>query len=292
MICSEPDKHGSGITSTGINRTRKRHLSTQLSEFQNATVGATVGVIEVLVLQPFNYCKNMLQQGMPIEMNPAKMYRGVASNAVNMGGCTMIQFAVGGALKGALHTDKSKPMSKSQEMGAGLGAGMVSAMWGTPLELIMIQQQRKGGSTPQTLKNMVSGSHLTRGFLGCAIREGLWCVGYMSIPPIIRREFRSAKPDIFDTDDKARIPASLLGGAFACYLTQPVDTIKTCMQGDVERKTYKNFVDTGKVIYREVGFTGFYRGATFRYGRMVCAVFMMDKLASVIGPAMYPAAFA
>lgn len=148
MICSEPDKHGSGITSTGITCTRKWHLShptsltlfahappphthpsptplpklrrsTQLSEFQNATVGATVGVIEVLVLQPFNYCKNMLQQGMPIEMNPAKMYRGVASNAVNMGGCTMIQFAVGGALKGALHTDKSKPMSKSQEMGAG-----------------------------------------------------------------------------------------------------------------------------------------------------------------------------
>ena len=163
----------------------------------------------------------------------------------------MIQFAVGGSLKGLLHSDKTKPMTKSQEMGAGLGAGMVSAMWGTPLELIMIQQQRKGGSTPSTIKSMISGSHLGRGFVGCAIREGLWCVGYMSIPPIIRRELRQAKPDVFDSDDKARIPASLLGGAFACYLTQPVDTIKTCMQGDVERKTYKSFVDTGKVRIKQ-----------------------------------------
>eukprot|EP00518_Triparma_eleuthera_P003781 CAMPEP_0182454134 /NCGR_PEP_ID=MMETSP1319-20130603/900_1 /TAXON_ID=172717 /ORGANISM="Bolidomonas pacifica, Strain RCC208" /LENGTH=265 /DNA_ID=CAMNT_0024652117 /DNA_START=33 /DNA_END=830 /DNA_ORIENTATION=+ len=264
-------------------------MSTALSELQNATVGACVGVIEVLVLQPFNYAKNMLQQGQPIKVGP-EMYRGVLSNAVNMGGCTMIQFAVGGSLKG-LVGEPGKPLTKSQEMSAGLGAGIVSAAWGTPLELIMIQQQRKGGSTPATIKNIISGGHYARGFMGCAIREGLWCVGYMSIPPIVRRELRAAKPDVFDSDDKARIPASLLGGFFACYLTQPVDTIKTCMQGDVERKTYTTFTKTASTISSEVGFTGFYRGATFRYGRMVCAVFMMDKLASVIGPALYPHAF-
>ena len=63
------------------------------------------------------------------------------------------------------------------------------------------------------------------------------------------------------------------------------------MQGDTERKTYDTFSKTANVIKNELGFTGFYRGATFRYGRMVCAVFMMDKLASLIGPALYPAAF-
>ena len=49
-------------------------------------------------------------------------------------------------------SEPGKPLTKAQEMSAGLGAGIVSAMWGTPLELIMIQQQRKGGSTPSTVK--------------------------------------------------------------------------------------------------------------------------------------------
>lgn len=37
-------------------------MSAKLNEMQNASVGMTVGVIEVLCLQPLNYCKNMIQQ--------------------------------------------------------------------------------------------------------------------------------------------------------------------------------------------------------------------------------------
>jgi hypothetical protein len=85
-------------------------------------------------------------------------------------------------------------------------------------------------------------------------------------------------PDTFDSQAKARVPAALLGGLFACYLTHPFDTVKTCMQGDIERIKFKGFADTAKVVYGESGFFGFYRGATFRYGRMVIAVGMMDFL--------------
>ena len=53
-------------------------------------------MIEVLILQPFNYAKNMVQQQRPISMSPSVMYRGVASNCINMGSCTMIQFVIGG----------------------------------------------------------------------------------------------------------------------------------------------------------------------------------------------------
>jgi len=60
-------------------------MSVKLNEVQNATVGMTVGVIEVLCLQPFNYCKNMVQQGLPLSANPFKLYRGVFPNCVNMG---------------------------------------------------------------------------------------------------------------------------------------------------------------------------------------------------------------
>jgi Mitochondrial carrier protein len=70
------------------------------------------------------------------------------------------------------------------------------------------------------------------------------------------------------------------------------DTIKTCMQGDIERVKYGNFVQTGSKIWSESSLPGFYRGATFRYGRMVCAVFIMDLLKEKVAYALYPSAFA
>lgn len=266
-------------------------MSKELNELQNATVGMTVGVIEVLILQPFNYAKNMVQQKQPISIKPAIMYRGVGANCINMGSCTMIQFAAGGKLKNMVLNGEDRPLKIYEEMACGAAAGFVSATIGSPLELVMIQQQRKGGSTAATLQSIANPTNVFRGFTGAAIREALWTCGYLSIPPIVRGHLMDTYPDTFDTKDKARIPAALLGGLFACYLSHPVDTIKTCMQGDIERETYKSFTKTAAKIYSDSGIPGFYRGATFRYGRMVCAVFIMDALKETISKLMYPAAF-
>lgn len=116
--------------------------------------------------------------------------------------------------------------------------------------------------------------------------------GYLSIPPVVRRELMENYPERFPDNTTARIPAALLGGLFACYLTHPFDTIKTCMQGDIERSIYGTFTQTAKLIWSESKVFGFYRGATFRYGRMVCAVFIMDYLREKVGYLLYPQAFA
>eukprot|EP00980_Cylindrotheca_fusiformis_P003488 scaffold781_cov132-Cylindrotheca_fusiformis.AAC.7 len=242
-------------------------MSKELRSEQNATVGMTVGMIEVLILQPFNYAKNMVQQQRPIQLNPMIWYRGVAANCINMGSCTMIQFAVGGELKNMLYAGSDRDLSLVEEMACGVAAGTTSALVGSPLELIMIQQQHKGGNVAVRVADIVKNPiNISRGFVGAAVREALWTCGYLSIPPVARRTLMTTFPDTFDTNDKARIPAALLGGLFACYLTHPFDTIKTCMQGDLERKVYGGFLGTGKKIMADSGITGFYRGATFRYG--------------------------
>jgi len=268
-------------------------MSSELNEQQNASVGMMVGMIEVLILQPFNYAKNMVQQQRPISMNPATMYRGVASNCLNMGSCTMIQFVVGGKAKSIISGGNvSHQFSLKEEMGCGIVAGSLSACVGSPLELIMIQQQRKGGAVPARLSEILQKPiNITRGFTGMCIREALWTCGYLSIPPVVRRTLMESYPTIFDTNDKARVPAALLGGLFACYLTQPFDTIKTCMQGDIERKEFGSFIQTAQKLRSDSGIQGFYRGATFRYGRMVCAVFIMDLLRENLGKLMYPSAY-
>jgi hypothetical protein len=267
-------------------------MSARLNEFQNATVGMSVGMTEVLLLQPFNYAKNMTQQQQPISLNPATMYRGVSANCVNMGSCTMIQFVVGGKLQSILKGgDPNQKIPPLQEMACGIGAGLTSALVGGPLELIMIQQQRKGGSSLSTFKTIATPELFYRGLMGMAVREALWTCGYLSIPPIVRGYLMTNYAETFDSNEKARIPASLLGGLFACYLTQPFDTVKTCMQGDIEKQTYGSFTQTAKKLYGDSGIPGFYRGATFRYGRMVCAVFIMDSLKELIGPLLYPSAY-
>mmetsp|Transcript_13453 Transcript_13453/g.33007 ORF Transcript_13453/g.33007 Transcript_13453/m.33007 type:complete len:270 (+) Transcript_13453:183-992(+) len=265
-------------------------MSQELSETQNAILGMTAGVLEVIALQPMNYWKNAAQQGLPLTLNPRYLYRGLGPNCINMGSCTMLQFTFGGKIKNAITGGESRQLTMAEEMSAGLGAGMMSAVVGSPLELIMIQQQRKGTGLFTTIGNLMN-LNITRGFVGAAVREGLWTVGYLSIPPIVRNMMREKMPDVFNTDDKARIPASLTGALFACYLTHPFDTIKTCMQGDIERKTYGTFTHTFKTLYAREGIFAFYRGATFRYGRMVCAVFMLDKLRMMLGPMMFPDAF-
>mmetsp|Transcript_24214 Transcript_24214/g.36309 ORF Transcript_24214/g.36309 Transcript_24214/m.36309 type:complete len:274 (-) Transcript_24214:224-1045(-) len=265
-------------------------MSQELSEFQNAILGATAGVIEVVALQPMNYWKNAAQQGLPLSIDPRLLYRGLLPNCVNMGTCTMLQFTFGGKIKNAITGGVVRDLSITEEIGAGLGAGIISATAGSPLELIMIQQQRKGTTIFATTLSLMN-LNITRGFLGAAVREGLWTVGYLSIPPIVRNFMRTQMPDVFNTDDKARVPAALTGALFASFLTQPFDTIKTCMQGDIERKTYGGFIDTYKKISAERGLSGFYSGIAFRYGRMVCAVFMLDKLRMMLGPIMFPGAY-
>jgi len=203
----------------------------------------------------------------------------------------MIQFATGGKLKQMVLGGETRRLTLAEEMSCGIGAGTVSAFVGSPLELIMIQQQRKGGSTIATIKNIANPSTIGRGFIGAAVREALWTCGYLSIPPIVRRTLMENYPQQFPDNTTARVPAALLGGLFACYLTQPFDTVKTCMQGDIERQVYGSFSQTAKKLYSESKIPGFYRGATFRYGRMVCAVFIMDSLKEMVGPMLYPAAF-
>jgi len=266
-------------------------MSSELNEFQNATVGMSCGIIEVLILQPLNYAKNMTQQKLPIEMNPMVAYRGVGSNCINMGSCTMIQFAVGGKFKQMILNGEARSLKPWEEITCGLGAGFLSATAGAPLELIMIQQQRKGSGTAAALKSIATPNNFFRGFVGAAIRESLWTCGYLSIPPIVRNSLRTNYPETFDSNEKARIPAAMLGGFFACYLSHPVDTIKTCMQGDIERKKFGTLTQTGRILYGEAGIPAFYRGATFRYGRMCCAVFLLDYLKGAVSKVYYPDKF-
>merc|ERR1712078_634216 len=86
----------------------------------------------------------MSQQGLPIRLNPAVVYRGLPMACLNLGGTTAVQFGATGFCQKILRGGgESSPFT--QMTGSFLG-GVISGIPCSLWELCMIQQQRFGGS--------------------------------------------------------------------------------------------------------------------------------------------------
>ena len=55
------------------------------------------------------------------------------------------------------------------------------------------------------------------------------------------------KDSIGATPDLARFSAAMMFTPFVSVFSHPPDTIKTCLQGDVEQTTYKGYMQTTQV---------------------------------------------
>jgi solute carrier family 25 citrate transporter 1 len=74
---------------------------------------------------------------------------------------------------------------------------------------------------------------------------------------------------------KYKVMVDILSGGFAgfcsCMFNNPVDVIKTNMQG-MEASKYDGFVGCAKHIYQNEGFLGFYKGIVPRLARVILDV--------------------
>jgi len=95
------------------------------------------------------------------------------------------------------------------------------------------------------------------------------------------------------TEDSARVGGAIIGGMFGSLFSHPMDTAKTCMQGDIERKTYKGFFATYKTLWHEgnKNITHFYRGVGWRVSRQICTAFVLDKGRVTLSPILFPERF-
>ena len=70
-------------------------------------------------------------------------------------------------------------------------------------------------------------------------RESLYTCAMLGVTPEIQRYL---KENNGMESKKALTIGSLIGAVVATVITHPMDTIKTCMQGDIERKKYKGIM--------------------------------------------------
>jgi len=263
----------------------------RLSEAENVALGSVASFIQAVILQPTLYWKNASQQGLPFTMKPGVIYRGMSASLYSEVGSCGVQFFLTGALKHAIVGNTPRPLTDNETMLAALLGGSIAALYTSPLELIMIQQQRFGLSFPGTVKHIVQEhgmfNGVYRGLVSSVLRDGVYVWGLLGITPILQKHWES---EYSLNKTAAGFGASLVGGASCAVLSCPTDVIKTCMQGDLERKKYGSLTSTIRTISKQ-GMGTFFNGVGWRIANITGTVLIVNECCQRLGPLMFPEAF-
>jgi hypothetical protein len=206
-------------------------------------------------------------------------------------------------------------------LAAGL-AGGVSGLCVQPLDVLMTQQQKFGGSLVDTARRMRemsrananananvnenekrrrsrASSPFTRGVRLVVAREAFYSCGYLGAVPLLRE----ARPDL------PFAACAIACGMGAAVLTQPLDTVKTVMQSNLTRQTGSaargvpeipkstggegaaklgglGYRDTAAALVREGGVLSLWRGLAPRGARVVGATFILSLVNERAGEAV------
>ena len=240
--------------------------------YKNTISGICAGTIEVLLMQPTIYYKNASQQKLGNTINPSILYRGLTMSVINMSVLTGTQFPISNIISKMILQDNNRTLTDKEKIVSGFGAGLFSGIICAPMELVMIQQQKYGGNifnTPLRIKNK-----LMRGFSTSSMREGIYTTGYIGLTPVLSKYF---KKNYNIENNISKISGAICAGFISSTLSQPIDTIKTCMQGDIEQKKYTTTINTARTLIRENGLIRLYRGWGWRTGRIMCAMFIINE---------------
>lgn len=257
----------------------------KLTSSQNLILGTLSGLACKVTNYPLLAWKNASQQGLPLRFD-ITVYRGLPMAMMNLGGTTAVQFWATGFFQKLVTGDKTATASDKM-VGSFLGgafSGIPCSMW----EITMIQQQRFGGSIISAPMNVISRFGpitMTRGMLCTMGRESLFTMSMLSITPLLQESM----VEKFQMDPNLGLAVGALSGSiFAAIATHPMDTIKTCMQGDLEQKIYTNIRGTGKTLIAEKGVAGLFKGLSWRIGLIATTFFLVNKFKTLLVPVVFP----
>jgi len=86
----------------------------------------------------------------------------------------------------------------------------------------------------------------------------------------------------------AGVGGAVIAGVVCATLSHPLDTVKTCMQGDVQGLKYQSAAQTSMELYRQGGLPRIFSGWGWRTSRTVLQVFLVDKCRQMLCPLMFP----
>ena len=260
----------------------------RMSPGENTIIGLATGLIDVSTTQWILYCKNASQQKLPLTLDPRKLYRGYTMSLTNMCILSGLQFPLTAAVKNVMTGGVERRLSDAEQISAGFVGGVISGIVCAPMELIMIQQQRFGTSMLSTPGKVMSESGAAGLFRGLAMscgREGVFTAGMLGLGPTLKR-YAAEQHGCSATTSS--IVGAVGGGVLVATLSHPMDTIKTCQQGDVMARTYGSVVHTANTLLEQGAASRFFSGWSWRTGRMIIQTFLFTECQARLSPVFFP----
>jgi hypothetical protein len=188
-------------------------MSQEITSSQNIVVGVIAAFIEGVLLQPTLYWKNARAAKLPFTINPRIIYRGTAASIVNECQMMGLQFGTTGYFQQLFREGNGKKLSQKNEILASAFGGLIPTSVTCPVELLMIQQQRNGGSFVSTVSRVATQhgflqNGLMRGLMGTVGRDTIYVVGLLGVTPLIQ-DYLEKKHKI--SPGSAGLYASLMG---------------------------------------------------------------------------------
>lgn len=306
----------------------------QCSDRENIQLGMVAAWIEGVLLQPTLFWKNARAQNLPVTLHPGVIYRGTGAAVLNECGQMGLHFGVTGYFQQYFQQQQQQgtttataaattttQMTRAQEVGSAMLGGAGTAILATPVECVMIQQQRFGGSFLRTVQRITtefgllssSGGILRRGVAAAMLRDGIYVSGLLGVTPIVHTWLLTQYSREHVSSFQAGVLAAALGGLFGAVPSHPLDVIKTCMQGDLEQKLYTDYRTTYHVLmnshhtrgrrdggghsitsnrqyynYYSRGLTRLFQGCLWRTLNIVATVFIANECRVRLAPVMFP----
>lgn len=242
-------------------------------------------LFEGLILQPTVYWKTAKAQRLPFTLDPRLLYRGTGASIFNECQMMGIQFGLTGHFQRYISqavNAESGPvfsfLSRHEELLAAAFGGCFAALFASPVELVMIQQQLFGGHIWDVPRRIIRQGGLgSNGFMRAvsitAVRDTIYVCGMLGVTPVAQLYLQHKHG--FDSSTAA-VSASVLGGIIAAVPSHPLDVIKTCMQGDLRQKEYTTAFETAKRLWHQGGMKRIFAGCVWRTVNIVATVYIAN----------------
>jgi len=267
-----------------------------LTPLQTTILGSLTGFVDVSCTQWMLYSKTLSQQSALfangsffkcVTHEPGRMYRGYTTSLLNVCTLTALQFPLTSLTTNLITGGVPRRLTDSEMCLSAFTGGVASGFVCSPLELVMIQQQNFGGTLRATpslvIKEFGVSKLFSRGLLMSCGREGIYTMGMLGVGPTVKRY---GKEGLGMEEAQASMFAAVFGGVLVATVSHPMDTIKTCQQGDLGGKLYKDILGTFRVL-QEDGVKRFFSGWSWRSGRMIVQVLLFDICATKLGGLLF-----
>jgi len=81
--------------------------------------------------------------------------------------------------------------------------------------------------------------------------------------------------------------ASMLGGVAAAVPSNPLDLVKTCMQGDMKQETYRNMNQSFQLLWQQGRVRRLFSGCFWRSFNIIATVYIANECRVRFPPLIY-----